>query len=81
MPSEAVSLVSDQPPAPSGSNTYTEPEALEDGINVGSLKEVNIDSTLIIEAVNRIGRGKYNEVHSMLIYKDNKLVFEEYFDG
>jgi len=42
---------------------------------------VNIDSTLIAKAVTKIIEGKYKEVHSMLIYKDNKLVFEKYFKG
>ena len=36
---------------------------------------------LIEEAVNNIHQGMYKEVHSMLIYKDDKLVFEEYFKG
>jgi len=31
--------------------------------------------------VNEIHRGKFKEVHSMLIFKDDKLVFEEYFQG
>ena len=42
---------------------------------------MNIDAKLIEKAVDDINRGKYKEVHSMLIFKDNKLVFEEYFKG
>ncbi len=60
---------------------YHPPESVNDGLEVGSLLEVNMDSTLLNEAAGRIARGKYNEVHSMLIFKDNKLVFEEYFPG
>lgn len=48
---------------------------------VGTLDEVDIDQALIETAVNKIHRGKFGEVHSMLIFKDNKLVFEEYFQG
>ncbi len=43
--------------------------------------EVNIDRTQIEKAVNQINRGKYEEVHSILIIRDGKLVLEEYFEG
>jgi len=66
---------------PSTLRVYEPPENIEDGLEVGSLEETNIDQTLIEKAINDIGRGKYNEVHSMLIYKDGKLVVEEYFEG
>jgi len=66
---------------PSDQYTYRPPENINDGFEVGSLYEVNIDSALIEKAVNDINRGKYTEVHSMLIFKDDKLVFEEYFKG
>ncbi|MEJ2053456.1 MAG: serine hydrolase, partial [Calditrichaceae bacterium] len=43
--------------------------------------DVNIDSVLISLAVDSIIHSRYERVHSILIYKDNKLVFEEYFQG
>ena len=61
--------------------SYHPLEFFNDGFEVGSLEEVNIDSVLLIKAVDKINRGKYGEVHSMIIFKDNKLVFEEYFQG
>ncbi len=61
--------------------SYHPPEYSNDGFEVGSLEEVNIDSVLLKKAVDRINCGKYDEVHSMLIFKDSKLVFEEYFQG
>jgi CubicO group peptidase (beta-lactamase class C family) len=61
--------------------TYRPPENINDGFDVGTLGEVNIDSALIAKAVNKIHQGKYKEVHAMLIFKDDKLVFEEYFQG
>ena len=61
--------------------TYIPPENINDGFDVGSLDEVNIDLALIEKAVNDINRGKFKEVHSMLIFKDNRLVLEEYFQG
>ena len=60
---------------------YQPPENINDGLNVGTLEEVGIDLELIQEAVNRINRGKYREVHSILVFKDDKLVLEEYFEG
>lgn len=67
--------------APSTQYTYRPPENINDGFDVGSLDEVNIDTELIEKAVNEIQRGRYKEVHSMLIFKDDKLVLEEYFTG
>ncbi|MBI9050248.1 MAG: serine hydrolase [Anaerolineaceae bacterium] len=67
--------------APASNYTYQQPENLDDGLAVGTLDEVGIDPALIGQAVDRIREGKYNEVHSLLIYKDDKLVLEEYFVG
>ncbi|TFH20537.1 MAG: class C beta-lactamase-related serine hydrolase [Bacteroidia bacterium] len=61
--------------------TYRSPENIGDGFEIGTLEEVNLDSNLIAQAVGRIERGKHKEVHSMLIFKDGKLVLEEYFQG
>jgi len=61
--------------------SYLAPEALNDGIEVGTLKEVNMEIRAIEEAVKRILGGRYSEVHSLLIYKDGKMVLEEYFQG
>jgi len=66
---------------PSSLYTYQPPENTGDGLDVGSLDEVNIDQALIERAAYDINRGKYGEVHSMLIFKDDMLVFEEYFEG
>lgn len=66
---------------PSTLYTYKSPEDVGDGLDIGSLDEVNIDQALIEKAVNNINRGKFIEVHSMLIYKDDKLVLDEYFAG
>lgn len=60
---------------------YQAPENLDDGLEVGTLEEANLDSAMLGEAVDRIRAGEYNIVHSMLIYRNGKLVFEEYFPG
>jgi CubicO group peptidase (beta-lactamase class C family) len=63
------------------SYTYHHPEQINDGFTVGTFSDVNIDSGLISQAMDSILQGRYSGVHSILIYKDNRLVFEEYFNG
>lgn len=60
---------------------YDPPQNLDDGIEVGTLEEVKIDTQMILKASEKIHNDRYGEVHSMLIYKDNMLVFEEYYKG
>ena len=61
--------------------SYSQPMALNDGFNIGSLSDVNLDVNKIRAATGDIKSGMYGEIHSMLIYKDGLLVFEEYFTG
>jgi uncharacterized protein YcfL len=63
---------------PSIPYTYQPPENISDGLDVSTLEEVNIDSELMEKLVNDINRDKYDEVHSLLIFKDDRLVLEEY---
>jgi CubicO group peptidase (beta-lactamase class C family) len=60
---------------------YQLPKYVNDGLKVGTLTDVNIDTVLISKGLNRINCGSFGEVHSMVIYKDNLLVLEEYFQG
>jgi CubicO group peptidase (beta-lactamase class C family) len=61
--------------------TYHPPENTGDGFETGSLSEVNIDSALIVQLMDSIFQGRYKEMHSILIYRNNRLVIEEYFKG
>ena len=67
--------------APVSQYSYQPPVEINDGLEVGSLEEAGIDQDLMEKAVDKIRSGKFKEVHSMLIYKDAKLVLEEYFPG
>jgi len=72
----AVLLVSCAP-----AHTSPVPEQTNDGWPTASLAEVGIDEMKIGEAIERIHDDTYQNVHSVLIVKDGKLVFEEYFSG
>jgi len=57
------------------------PEKLNDGIAIGTLSEVGIDSAALFNLSTQIDTGFYPNIHSLLIYKKNKLVFEQYYPG
>lgn len=58
---------------------YQQPARDNDGIISGSLNKSGLDKALLDELMKKILDGTYKDVHSILIMKDNKLVFEEYF--
>lgn len=64
-----------------GQYTYQVPNNGDADLPTASLDDVGLNANLIEKVVNRISRGKYGEVHSLLIFKDGKLVLEEYFKG
>ncbi|MCG8698435.1 MAG: beta-lactamase family protein [Bacteroidales bacterium] len=60
---------------------YTPPLNINDELNTGTLEEVQMDIPLISKTIEKIKSGKFNDIHSILIYKEDKLVLEEYFNG
>ena len=60
---------------------YTPPVQLNDGLQTASLSDVGIDSDKIIALTNKILSGQYVNIHSLLIFRFNKLVYENYFAG
>ena len=60
---------------------YQIPEQIEDGWNTASVEDVGIQKKKLGDLVKHIRRNKYRNIHSLVIIKDGKLVFEEYFDG
>jgi CubicO group peptidase (beta-lactamase class C family) len=57
------------------------PEQTNDGWQTGSPASVGLDGAALAEAVDLVHDGTYENIHSILIVKDDKLVFEEYFSG
>ena len=60
---------------------YTVPEDVGDGWEVGHLDSEGFDTDKITEMVDRIFEGSYGDIHNIIIVKNNKLLFEEYFRG
>ena len=58
---------------------YTIPENLNDGLVVGDINKTVLDTALLREMMQKIINGGYPNVHSVLIIKDGRLVFEQYF--
>ncbi len=57
------------------------PAETGDGWQTTSPGEVGLDDGKLSQAAARIRGGAYENVHSLLVVKDGKLVFEEYFPG
>jgi CubicO group peptidase (beta-lactamase class C family) len=60
---------------------YKIPKQLNDGLQTASLSEVGIDSNKIIDLTSKILANQYINIHGLLIYRNNKLVYENYFGG
>ena len=57
------------------------PKQLDDGWETGELSDVGLDPGLIGSLLARIRDNTYQNIHSVLIVKNGKLVVEEYFPG
>jgi len=60
---------------------YTVPEKYEDGWEVSSLAAEGMDQDAISEMIRKVLSGYYEDIHSILLVKNGKLVLEEYFYG
>jgi CubicO group peptidase (beta-lactamase class C family) len=58
---------------------YKIPANLRDDLPVGNINKTTLDTMLLKEMMQKIITGIYPNVHSVLIIKDGKLVFEQYF--
>jgi CubicO group peptidase (beta-lactamase class C family) len=60
---------------------YHPPADLHDGVAVGSIARAELGVATANAIVRQILDGTYQDVHSVLLYQDGKLVLEEYFYG
>lgn len=63
------------------SYVYQKPAEGKDGLETGTLEDVFDNPEPLIEMIKETIRGNYPDVHSILIYKNDRLVLEEYFYG
>lgn len=61
-------------------NTQT-PTQLKDGWSTASLKDFGIDESELQRMIESVHAKSLVNTHSVLIAKENKLIFETYFDG
>jgi len=61
--------------------SYTQPSGFDDGLETASLEEVGMKTAPIENMMNYLNSNSTHTIHNILIIKDNKLVFEEYFKG
>jgi CubicO group peptidase (beta-lactamase class C family) len=60
---------------------YQIPGKKDDGLQVGDLKEAFKNPEPVIDMVRETIKGEFRDVHSILIWRNGKLVLEEYFYG
>ena len=58
---------------------YAMPQQLADGLAVGTVTQIGIDTASVARMINKVIDGTYPDVHSFLVYRAGRLVVEEYF--
>ncbi len=66
---------------PTEPNVYAVPQEHDDGWITGHAADEGISVGILEEMVDRIRQGGYVNIHGVLLVRNGKLVFEEYFDG
>ncbi len=69
------------PISPASGYSYQTPEQVDDGWETASLSDVGIRAGPLVQLMDDLLRREDHYYHSILIVKDGKLVFEEYFSG
>ncbi len=61
--------------------SYRTPEQVDDGWITTSLTDVGMETEPLVDLMNTLLNRNDHFIHSILIIKNGKLVFEEYFNG
>lgn len=61
--------------------TYQVPPQDPDGLETADVAEVGMDRGPLEELVDLVADGTYPNIHAVLVYKDGRLAFEQYFAG
>jgi len=62
-------------------HAYEIPVKTDDGWETSSLSKEGVNPENLNRLMSEILNGRYKDIHSILIVKDGKLIFEEYFSG
>lgn len=65
----------------SNSKKLNSPKNIRDGISVSTMQKADMQDVVISEIIDSINTGFYPNRHSLLIYKNDNLVSENYFPG
>ena len=60
---------------------YKQPVTTDDGWETGTLSSVEMDKSFFEQLDLKIAIGNFGEVHSVIVVKNNRLVFEKYWPG
>lgn len=60
---------------------YSVPETFADDLETASLESVDMEKVEICKMIDYINSIEQNNIHNILIFRKNKLVFEQYFEG
>ena len=71
----------EQTPVRSTEYSYNQPVQQNDGIPVDHVLTSGLDTTLFVHLTKLILSDTFPNIHSLLILKDGKLVYENYFAG
>jgi len=66
---------------PSAASRYEVPLQTDDGWETASLASVGMDESPLSKLLDKLNEISEHRIHSLLIVKDGKLVFEKYFPG
>ena len=67
--------------SPTTQNSYKIPERTNDGWQTASIEDVGLNRTIITNLFKELQKGTFENLHSLVIIKDGKLIFEEYISG
>lgn len=60
--------------------SYQKPIDINDGLNVSTLEEHELDTAIFSKLNQDICNGKYGNIHSLLVIENNDLVIEQYYN-
>ncbi len=63
------------------SNTEKDTDLIEKEVSKETLEKFGIDSLQLKELTSKIKRQEYPNIHSVIILKNSRLVYEQYFSG